>query len=73
MVVTRSQAKRSQFEVNIDFDYASACWRANKKPIAQGCYKYICGHVLKNGKRCNRPVTCRLHQPLLECGPLNEH
>lgn len=64
MVLTRSQSKRFQgtYEVSIDFDGASACWNANKKKIGGGVYKYICGHVLKNGNRCQRPPTCRVHK-----------
>lgn len=67
MVLTRSQSKaleatRTEYEVSIDFDYASTCWNANKKKIGQGGYKYICGHVLKNGKRCQRHPSCPLHK-----------
>lgn len=32
-------------EVNIDFDYASRMWRANKVvPFASMSFKYCCGH-----------------------------
>ena len=31
-----------QFRVNINFDEASECWKANKKSIGNGCYQYIC-------------------------------
>ena len=38
---TRSQPKLQLYEVNIDFDEASEAWRANKKYIGNGTYKYI--------------------------------
>ena len=41
---TRSQTKYNNsalYEVNIDFDEASEAWRANKKYIGNGSYKYI--------------------------------
>ena len=41
---TRSQTtykKNALYEVNIDFDEASEAWRANKKYIGNGSYKYI--------------------------------
>jgi hypothetical protein len=42
------------YEVNIDFDEASAAWKANKKSTGGGCYKYICEHRNKNHKKCGR-------------------
>ena len=67
MVLTRSQTKLMKsepkvLEIDINFDYASLCWNANKKKIGMGSYKYICGHVLKNGNRCSRPPNCRIHK-----------
>ena len=65
MVLTRSQTKlmeANMLEVVIDFDYASFCWNANKKKIGMGSYQYICGHLLKNGNRCNRSTNCRIHK-----------
>jgi hypothetical protein len=35
------QIQRIEYEVNIDFDEASAAWKANKKSLGNGCYKYI--------------------------------
>ena len=32
---------RSQAVVSIDFDAASAAWRENKKPLANGTFEYI--------------------------------
>lgn len=49
------------YEVNIDFDGASEAWKANKKSVGNGCYKYVCGHIsLKTGKKCMRELkdTC---------------
>lgn len=40
------------YEVNIDFDEASESWRANKKSIGNGSYKYICSKLCKNNKFC---------------------
>lgn len=46
-----------ELEVNIDFDEASAAWRANKKSTGNGCYKYVCEHRNKNNNKCrNNPV-----------------
>ena len=42
--------------------YLEHTGNANKKKIGMGSYKYICGHVLKNGNRCNRPPNCRIHK-----------
>jgi len=50
---TRSQTKYENsalFEVNIDFDSASKDWKANKKSIGNGMYKYVCGKKSKNGR-----------------------
>ena len=46
---------KEQYEVNIDFDEASAAWKANKKSTGGGCYKYICQHKNKNCKRIPIP------------------
>ena len=42
---------KEKYEVTIDFDEASAAWKANKKSTGGGCYKYICKHRNKNCKR----------------------
>jgi hypothetical protein len=44
------------YEVNIDFDEASAAWKANKKSTGGGCYKYICEHRNKNNKCRRNPI-----------------
>ena len=56
---TRSQTKKHQvvysiYPVDIDFDAASACWRANKKACKNGTYKYVCDKIKTNGEKCSR-------------------
>ena len=55
---------RSQ-EVVIDFDEASRAWNANKKKTGNGCYVYVCGAQLKNGKFCQNSVACHIHKKKL--------
>lgn len=53
---TRSQTKlesRQLYEVNIDFDEASEAWKANKKSIGNGSYKYLCNKLCKNNNCCS--------------------
>jgi len=53
---TRSQTRQEKqqlYEVNIDFDAASAAWRSNKKSIGNCQYKYICT-LEKNGIKCGK-------------------
>ena len=52
---TRSQTKYEKsalYEVNIDFDAASEAWKANKKYIGNGSYKYVCAKRGKNNNFC---------------------
>ena len=52
---TRSQTKYENsalYEVNIDFDGASEAWKANKRSIGNGSYKYLCAKLNKNNKGC---------------------
>lgn len=52
---TRSQSKYENsalYEVNIDFDAASEAWKANKKSIGNGSYKYVCAKRGKNNNCC---------------------
>jgi hypothetical protein len=65
---TRSQTTSSIYTVDIDFDEASALWRANKEPIGNGSFKYVCAVITdEKGKRCGArcvsgTVTyCRRH------------
>ena len=56
----------SNLEFIYDFDYASECWKSNKKYVGNGCYKYICQGVTKLGKPCTRTaligeVNCKIH------------
>ena len=41
---------------DIDFDYASKCWRENKKYKGNGYFEYICNYIHSNGKRCRRTI-----------------
>lgn len=61
---TRSQTKRPELPVEIDFDYASDCWNHNKIKLGPGNYKYVCGKLLKNGGFCKR----NLHKNSDYCG-----
>ena len=68
---TRSQTRKQQLEVNIDFDEASRYWNMNKKRIGNGCYVYICGQRLKNGKFCQRKLppdkeSCSIHRHITD-------
>jgi len=49
---TIKEEPRQLFEVNIDFDEASEAWRANKKSIGNGSYKYLCAKLNKNNNCC---------------------
>ena len=45
------------YAVDIDFDYASECWKQNKIKLINGCYDYKkvrCAGFTKNGKQCKR-------------------
>ena len=53
-------------EPMIDFDDASACWRANKKHMGNGMFKYVCPYMKDDNQRCGRNVkngnmTCMYH------------
>ena len=73
---TRSQTKKMNIEkenkktdlytVEINFDEASEAWRANKKCIGNGHYKYICLQKTKTGNQCKRESLkfcdyCKMH------------
>jgi len=52
---TRSQTRyinSAIFEVNIDFDMASEAWKANKRSIGNGSYKYVCAKRGINNNCC---------------------
>lgn len=55
------------FEVNIDFDEASAEWHKNKVHLGNGVYRYRCQHFsdkkqqyCKN-KPTNKSIYCHFH------------
>jgi hypothetical protein len=57
----------SLYEVNIDFDDASASWKQNKKNIGNGMYKYICPCITKKGAKCGKATwkdedNCYIHK-----------
>jgi len=57
------------YKVEINFDEASIAWKANKKYLGDGQYKYICIQKTKSGKSCKRESlkfcnNCKIHQPL---------
>jgi hypothetical protein len=56
----------TKLEFIYDFDYASECWKSNKKYVGNGCYKYICQGVTKKNKPCVRTALqgelyCKMH------------
>ena len=51
---TRSQTTT----VQIDFDEASAAWKANKIPKGNGTYTYRCSAILRSGGPCTQPAQC---------------
>jgi hypothetical protein len=60
------ETKTPLYEVNIDFDEASRAWKANKKSIGNGSYKYVCCGITKTGNKCNRQSLdfvdyCKIH------------
>lgn len=40
------------YEVNINFDEASEHWKANKRHLGNGCYRYVCYIKGKNNNTC---------------------
>jgi hypothetical protein len=60
-VITMKETKAPLYEVNIDFDEASRAWKANKKSIGNGSYKYICCGITKTGNKCNRQSLDFVH------------
>lgn len=56
----------TELEFIYDFDYASECWKSNKKYVGNGCYKYMCQGFTKKGKKCirtalNGKLYCKIH------------
>lgn len=55
------------YDINIDFDYASECWKKNKIKLSNGCYKYKkiqCSAITRNGNQCKKTSEhkfCYIH------------
>lgn len=68
-MLTRSQTisnMKPMYAVEIDFDEASEAWKANKKYIGNGTYKYICLQKTKTGNPCKKEALpasnfCKVH------------
>ena len=65
-IINEIAINNTLYEVNIDFDEASRAWKANKKYIGNGSYKYICCGITKTGNKCNRQSLdfvdfCKVH------------
>jgi hypothetical protein len=50
----------------IDFDYASKCWRANKKYVGNGVFRYKCSHISNTtnkycDNKCFSSIYCKYH------------
>jgi hypothetical protein len=67
-MITRSQTKLATqyrqniiYNVDIDFDEASRAWNANKRRLTNGEYVYICGKVMKNGRKCMKSQCSAAH------------
>jgi len=56
-----STFSKSGLDVNIDFDLASKAWRANKKYMGDGSFKYI-----RNKYKENAQFRSRLHTRALD-------
>jgi hypothetical protein len=75
---TRSQTtyeKSALYEVNIDFDNASENWKANKRSIGNGSYRYVCAKKGKNNNCCISKclpgeIYCRTHMAMFKAGNL---
>jgi len=75
---TRSQTryeKTAIYEVNIDFDGASEAWKANKRSIGNGSYRYVCCKRGKNNNMCIAKCLpgedyCRTHLKMFQEGRL---
>lgn len=49
---------KPEYDVNIDFDEASSAWKANKRSIGGGCYRYICEAITGSGNKCKKtPIS----------------
>lgn len=48
------------YNIDIDFDYASKCWRQNKKYKGHGIFVYTCGYIHTNNKKCRRTIYAQI-------------
>jgi hypothetical protein len=65
-MITRSQTRKMELIVDIDFDDASIEWKKNKKSIGQGMYMYICEKQISPNRKCSKPACvgnpfCKIH------------
>ena len=68
-MLTRSQTNsniKPMYTVEINFNEASEAWKANKKYIGNGTYKYICTQKTKAGNPCKKEALptcdfCKVH------------
>jgi hypothetical protein len=68
-MLTRSQTisnMKPLYSVEINFDEASEAWKANKKSMGNGTYKYICLQKTKAGNPCKKEALpssdfCKVH------------
>ena len=65
---TRSQTKAllnkrniTEYAVDIDFDGASAAWKANKKSAGNGTYTYVCQKKTITGRSCAKKCLAGHH------------
>jgi len=68
MVKDKTKKPIVLYKVEINFDEASEAWKANKKCIGNGHYKYICSKKTKAGNHCKRESLnfcdyCKIHSP----------
>lgn len=79
-MLTRSQTKLNTkpiYSVKINFDEASEAWKANKKYIGNGTYKYICLQKTKAGNPCKKDAQpnsdfCKTHAVQIIRAQMNE-
>jgi len=72
---TKSQKYTTTYEVNFDFDASSDAWKANKRYLGSGCYRYLCCVKGKNNNCCAARCLpgknyCKTHLQMLEDGLL---
>ena len=48
----------------MDFDAASAAWRANKRHLGNGMFAYTCAYIHSDGKPCRNIVEAQQQKPL---------